>query len=125
MADLIKIITAIKVAVASEAQPDAQPLTRSNPTHKHPRTGVQNGVLDSAPNHELAEDKTGETTYRSNVSADRGSLQVRGGVRNDAGLLQRCAARSGACAFSGDATALCLEGRADPNVAASLKRRRA
>ena len=37
MADLIKIITAIKVAVASEAQPDAQPLTRSNPTHKHPR----------------------------------------------------------------------------------------
>ena len=61
MADLIKIITAIKVAVASEAQPDAQPLTRSNPTHKHPRRG-QNGVLDSAPNHELAEDKTGETT---------------------------------------------------------------
>ena len=39
MADLIKIITAIKVAVASEAQPDAQPLTRSNPTHKRPAHG--------------------------------------------------------------------------------------
>ncbi len=39
MADLIKIITAIKVAGASEAQPDAQPLTRSNPTHKHPAHG--------------------------------------------------------------------------------------
>ena len=44
MADLIKIITAIKVAVASEAQPDAQPLTRSNPTHKHP-AGCKTGCL--------------------------------------------------------------------------------
>ena len=40
MADLIKIITAIKVAGASEAQPDAQPLTRQQPRRTStPHTG--------------------------------------------------------------------------------------